>query len=154
MGNPPLIVGLLINGAPGEFMGWAFPVRVEDLEADQRLQDAVLSVHHTAFHTFSGPAVKIIENHLGRGFFKLEQIKAQGFQMQLPVMAPPAEVKPLYRRCCHQRRHLRQQGRRKYFLGAGRRKDGREATNRDRRWALGGAAGQGSRAKPHRARAA
>jgi hypothetical protein len=83
-----MIVGLLINGAPGKFMGWAFPVRVEDLEADQRLQDAVLSVHHAAFHTFSGPAVKIIENHLGRGFFKLEQIKAQGFQMQLPVMAP------------------------------------------------------------------
>jgi hypothetical protein len=24
MGNPPLIVGLLINGAPGEFMGGHF----------------------------------------------------------------------------------------------------------------------------------
>lgn len=64
-------------------------VKVEDLETDQRLQDAVLTVHHAAFHTFSGPAVKIIENHLGRGFFKLEQIQAQGLQVQLPVMVPP-----------------------------------------------------------------
>ena len=94
MGNPPLIVGLLINGALGEFVGWAFPVRVEDLEADQRLQDAVLSVHHAAFHTFSGPAVKIIENHLGRGFFKLEQIQAQGLQVQLPVVAPRGGGQP------------------------------------------------------------
>ena len=69
-------------------------VKVEDLEADQRLQDAVLTVHHAAFHTFSGPAVKIIENQLGRGFFKLEQIQAQGLQVQLPVMVPPGGGQP------------------------------------------------------------
>ncbi len=66
-------------------------VKVEDLETDQRLQDAVLTVHHAAFHTLSGPAVKIIENHLGRGFYKLEQIQAQGVQFQIPMM-PPAGI--------------------------------------------------------------
>ncbi len=70
-------------------------VKVEDLEANQQLQDAVLTVHHAAFHTFSGPAVKIIENHLGRGFFKLEQVQAQGLQVQLPVMMPPSEGQPI-----------------------------------------------------------
>jgi len=67
-------------------------------------------MHHAAFHTFSGPAVKIIENHLGRGFFKLEQIQAQGFQVQLPVMAPQPEVKPAYHRFRPQHRHLHLQG--------------------------------------------
>jgi hypothetical protein len=93
-------------------------VKVEDLEADQRLQDAVLTVHHAAFHTFSGPAVKIIENHLGRGFFKLEQVQAQGLQVQLPVMAPRAEVKSAYRRCHPRRPHLRQQGRHEHISEA------------------------------------
>lgn len=42
---------------------------VDDLEDDQELQDAVLSVHHAALHTFVGtPAVKVIENHRGRAF--------------------------------------------------------------------------------------
>lgn len=68
-------------------------VKVEDLETDQKLQDAVLTVHHAAYHTLSGPAVKIIENHLGRGFFKLEQIQAQGVQFQIP-MTPPVGMQP------------------------------------------------------------
>jgi hypothetical protein len=68
-------------------------VKVEDLEIDQQLQDAVLTVHHAAYHTLSGPAVKIIENHLGRGFFKLEQIQAQGVQFQIP-MVPPVGGQP------------------------------------------------------------
>jgi hypothetical protein len=63
-------------------------VKIKDLEADQQLQDAVLSVHHAAFHTFSGSAVKIIENHLGRGFFKLEQ------QLQVPIMTAPPGGQP------------------------------------------------------------
>lgn len=46
-------------------------VKIEDLEADQALQDAVLSVHHATMHTLQGPAVKIVENHLDRTFAKL-----------------------------------------------------------------------------------
>lgn len=41
------------------------------LEEDQELQDLVLSVFHATTHTFAGtPAVKIVENHIGRAFIK------------------------------------------------------------------------------------
>lgn len=43
-------------------------VVVDDLERDQILQDRVLSVHHAVMITLQGPAVKLIENHLGRTF--------------------------------------------------------------------------------------
>ncbi len=46
-------------------------LKVDRLEADDRLQDLVLSVFHATTHTFEGtPAVKIIENHLGKAFIK------------------------------------------------------------------------------------
>ena len=64
-------------------------VVIRDLEDDQQLQDAVLSVHHATMHTFAGtPAVKIIENHLGRAFVKV----SQPFPMQVPLQfgAPPS----------------------------------------------------------------
>lgn len=42
-------------------------LKVVNLEDDDKLRDAVLSIHHAAMHTFSGtPAQKIIENHNGR----------------------------------------------------------------------------------------
>lgn len=41
-------------------------LRVRRLEADDVLQDAVLSVYHALDITFGGPALKIVENHLGR----------------------------------------------------------------------------------------
>jgi hypothetical protein len=67
-------------------------VKIEDLETDQRLQDAVLTVHHATFHTLSGAGViKVIENHLGRGFFKVQQ---QGVPVHLPVMVPPPGGQP------------------------------------------------------------
>lgn len=60
-------------------------VHVADLEDDDALQDAVLSVHHATVHTFNGgPAIKIIENHLGRAFVQLGQ------QIALPIMQGPA----------------------------------------------------------------
>ena len=69
-------------------------VSIEDLEADQGLQDAVLSVHHAAMHTVSGAAVKIVENHLGRTFAKV----TQQLVVQMPMMAPgsmgPAQLIP------------------------------------------------------------
>jgi hypothetical protein len=63
-------------------------VIVDDLEDDPRLQDAVLSVHHSTFHTFSGAAVKIVENQFGRGFFKMRQ------QVLAPVQGPQPQVPP------------------------------------------------------------
>ena len=55
------------------------------LESDQKLQDAVLSVHHATMHTFSGtPAVKIVENHHGRAWVRMSG--------QVLVQAPPPGV--------------------------------------------------------------
>ncbi len=49
-------------------------LRIEVLENDHRFQENVLSVFHATMHTFSAtPAVKIIENHLGRAFIKMQQ---------------------------------------------------------------------------------
>jgi Serine dehydrogenase proteinase len=60
---------------------------VEDLEADQKLQDAVLSVFHAASHTFNAsPIVKIIENHLGKAFIKA--------QSQMQIMMSPGQAFP------------------------------------------------------------
>jgi hypothetical protein len=53
------------------------PIRIEELrqlqglkvmvlEDDQHLQDAVLSIYHALDLTFRGPAIKVVENHLGR----------------------------------------------------------------------------------------
>ena len=60
-------------------------VVVDDLEDDSDLQNGVLSVHHATLHTMNGPCVKLTENHLGRGIFKLQ--KAAG--IQLPIPQPP-----------------------------------------------------------------
>lgn len=47
-------------------------LKIVDLEQDQMLQDAVLSLHHTCMLTFSSTtAVKIIENHKGTAFIKM-----------------------------------------------------------------------------------
>ncbi|MDR1315838.1 MAG: hypothetical protein LBK13_03095 [Spirochaetales bacterium] len=47
---------------------------VKELESDQKLQDAVLSVHHIYFHTLNAtPCFKIIENHNGIAFIQQVQ---------------------------------------------------------------------------------
>lgn len=44
-------------------------MNIENLEDDQILQDAVLSVYHAVSHTFSSsPVVKLVENHLGKAY--------------------------------------------------------------------------------------
>jgi hypothetical protein len=50
----------------------ALGLNIEKLEADQDLQDAVLTVHHCFMHslTVSG-AAKIVENHIGAAFMKV-----------------------------------------------------------------------------------
>lgn len=57
-------------------------IKVTDLEADQALQDAVLSVHHACIHTLTETqAVKIIENHKGAAFIsQAAQIMVQPVQ--------------------------------------------------------------------------
>jgi hypothetical protein len=63
-------------------------VLIEDLEANQELQDAVLSVHHAAMLT---PAVKLIENHLSRTYAKVQAAA----QIMLPTpMTPSSPVPP------------------------------------------------------------
>ena len=62
-------------GSHGERVGRVEPrrmgLKVQDLEENQQLQDAVLSIHHATMHTFSGtPATKIIENHHGRAWIR------------------------------------------------------------------------------------
>ncbi len=50
-------------------------LEIRDLESDQKLQDAVLSVHHIFFHTLGAtPAFKIIENHKGVAFIQQAQM--------------------------------------------------------------------------------
>lgn len=47
-------------------------LKIQALEDDPALQDAVLTVHHACIHTLSAtPAYKIIENHLGAAHMKL-----------------------------------------------------------------------------------
>ena len=61
-------------------------LKIEDLEKDQALQDAVLSVFHATTHTLAGtPSAKIIENHLGKAFVKMQQIVIQ----QPTALNPP-----------------------------------------------------------------
>ena len=57
-------------------------LNIQRLESQQDFQEAVLSVHHACMLTFTRtPAVKIIENHTGTAFIKLER--------QMVVQAPP-----------------------------------------------------------------
>lgn len=47
---------------------------VEELEKDSKLQEAVLSVHHSCIHTLSSTAAfKLIENHQGLAFIQTAQ---------------------------------------------------------------------------------
>jgi hypothetical protein len=63
---------------------------IDDLEADAELQDAVLSVHHAALHTFAGPCAKLAENHEGKGVFTIQQQAV----LQVPVQPGPAPQLP------------------------------------------------------------
>ena len=62
------------------------------LESDPKLQDAVLSVHHAVSHTFTGTgATKIVENHHGRAWIKMNVpafVKAPGQNPATPGGTP------------------------------------------------------------------
>ena len=50
-------------------------IKITHLEDDQEFQDAVLSVFHAVALTFGNTAcIKMIENHLGIGLFRMQQI--------------------------------------------------------------------------------
>lgn len=65
---------------------------VDDLEANQAVQDAVLCIFHSFTHTFNAtPAVKIIENHLNKAFIKLQQT----MNIRMPAIIPgPPQLPP------------------------------------------------------------
>lgn len=76
-------------GSHGEHVGreklQKLGVFVKNLEDENALQDAVLSVHHATMHTFSmTTATKIIENHHGRSFVRLH----------VPLVPLPPNVGP------------------------------------------------------------
>jgi hypothetical protein len=65
---------------------------VEELEANQDLQDLVLSIYHATTHTFNGtPAVKIIENQNGKAYIRVQAMPAQIVQQQLPPQQQPPQ---------------------------------------------------------------
>lgn len=50
-------------------------LKIEKLEEDPKLQDLVLSVHHSCIHTLSNtPSIKIIENQNGIAFIQIAQM--------------------------------------------------------------------------------
>jgi hypothetical protein len=60
----------------------ALGVDIVNLEDDQDLQDAVLSIHHAVLHTFTNTqATRLVENHLGRAW--IEQSVALPFPQQI-----------------------------------------------------------------------
>jgi len=67
---------------------------IHDLEANQSEQDAFLSVYHAASHTFAAtPCVKIIENHLGKAFLKMNFTGQQNL-IPTPPILPQSPTPP------------------------------------------------------------
>jgi hypothetical protein len=67
---------------------------IKDLESDQELQDAVLSVHHIYFHTLgTTPAFKIIENHNGIAF--IQQLQTLALPQNMNMGNPPPGIFPI-----------------------------------------------------------
>jgi hypothetical protein len=67
----------------------AVGLNVVRLEADQKLQDLVLTLHHCYMHTLGNtPAFKIVENHLGRAMVRMQQMAF----VQTPMQSPSATI--------------------------------------------------------------
>jgi hypothetical protein len=83
------------HGRPiGRDQARGYGIKITDLEADQALQDAVLSVHHAVMHTLSGTAAaKIVENHLGHTYALIAgQIQVVQGPMRTPSGLPPGAI--------------------------------------------------------------
>lgn len=61
-------------------------LKVEKIEADQELQDLILTVHHCYMHALMNtPSFKMIENHKGIAFVKMELQVAVQQQISQPI---------------------------------------------------------------------
>jgi hypothetical protein len=68
---------------------------IRDLEDDQKLQDAVLSVHHAFMNTLMNTdAVKIIENHGGVALIRNVRIQVASTFIPIQPSAPPPAPQP------------------------------------------------------------
>ena len=71
---------------------------IRDFEGNQSEQDAFLSVYHAASHAFAAtPCVKIVENHLGKAFIKMNFAGLAGVQFipaPSPMPPPPTPLPP------------------------------------------------------------
>jgi hypothetical protein len=70
-------------------------LKILELESDQALQDAVLSVYHAVVHSLaSTAAVKIIENHLGKAYLQMVQTMMVGMPAQSQPAPPQQPAQP------------------------------------------------------------
>jgi hypothetical protein len=70
-------------------------LNVTRLEADQKLQEAVLSAYHATMVTFlSTQCLKIVENQNGKGHYVVAQLIMQP-GLPAPVPAPPTQRRPV-----------------------------------------------------------
>jgi len=59
-------------------------LKIDSMEDNQELQDAILTLHHACVHTLTAtPAFKIIENHEGKAFIQQQRLHAVPTQMRL-----------------------------------------------------------------------
>ncbi len=83
-------------------------LKITALEDDDELQDAVLSVHHSLMLTFAQtPTPKIIENHLGHTWLKIQPPPAT-FELVPADVRPPFGPAPMNRA---ERRRAQREGR-------------------------------------------
>lgn len=70
-------------------------LRIRRLEDDDELQDRVLGVYHALDHTFGGPAIKIVENHLGRRHVRIRrEIVFEPGPAPVDLPSPPGRTIP------------------------------------------------------------
>ena len=70
-------------------------LNIFELESDQPLQDAVLSIYHAVAHSLgSTGAVKIIESHLGKAYLEMVQAMVVGMPAQQQQPAAPPQQQP------------------------------------------------------------
>jgi membrane-bound ClpP family serine protease len=76
-----------ISAAHAEKIG----LEIMRLEGNNKLQDAVLTVHHATIHTLTATdAIKIIENHNGTAYISQARVSMPQMAIPLPSMNVPA----------------------------------------------------------------
>ncbi len=68
-------------------------LNIEELEADNYLQDLILTIHHAFMHTFAQtPAIKIVENHKGVATVLMQGMPQMAQQFMLQPTKPPVGI--------------------------------------------------------------